>query len=101
MKYDVSKLELNNILTQIPGPKQLEFDHGGDETWYETMKRKQTAWADYDFALKTESLKKNCSLEAKVVLQMITSLQRNIGAKSIFSSASFSASAKANFSDVE
>ena len=63
MKYDSSKLELIDILTRMRGPKQLEFDYRGGETWYETMKRKQAAWADYEFALRTDDLKKNSSPE--------------------------------------
>ena len=63
MKYDSSKLELHDILTRMRGPKQLEFEYRGGETWYETMKRKQAAWADYEFAPRTEDLRKNSSPE--------------------------------------
>ena len=63
MKYDSSKLELIDILSRMRGLNQLEFDYRGGETWYETMKRKQAAWADYEFALRTQDLKKNSSSE--------------------------------------
>ena len=85
MKYDFSNLEPNDIPNRMRGPKQLEFDFRGDETWYEAMKRKQTAWADYEFALRTKYMKQNCSPEDKPVLRLVSSIKRNIGAKSKFS----------------
>lgn len=98
MKDDFSKLELNDILSQMRGLKQLEFHDRGHETWYEPMTRQQT-WTDYEFALRTEYLKKNCSPEGKAVLHLINSIKGNIGAKSKFSSTSISANTKSDFSE--
>ena len=101
MKYDFSRLKMNDIVRRNHCPRQFEFDYGGGETWYEAMKRKQTVWADREFALRTEYLKKDCSSEDKPVLRLVSSIKRNIGAQSKFSFASTSADTKADFSETD